>query len=101
MAESKWNVKLFFKTKLNSKCFLLNLAPAQQAGAQQPRAQRPRAQPDPLWSEVVPARLSAAPPETARLSWPPTKNIGLNSTVLTGWLEDRPELSWAADREAV
>ena len=68
--------------------------------AQQPRAQSPPP-PDPLWSEVVPARLSAAPAETARLSWPPTKNIGLNGTVLTGWLEDRPQLGWAADRRAL
>ena len=68
-----------------------------------PPRQRPRIlpQPDPLWSEVVPARLSAAPAETARLSWPPTKNIGLNNTVLTGWLEERPQLGWAADRRAL
>ena len=64
----------------------------------QPRAPPP---PDPLWSEVVPARLSVAPAETARLSWPPTKSIGLNATALTGWLEDRPELGWAADRRAL
>ena len=61
-------------------------------GSQQPR---PRA-PDPLWSEVVPARLRAAPAETARLSWPPAGDVGLNGTALTGWMEQRPEVRWNA-----
>ena len=51
---------------------------------------------------MVPAKLSAAPREAARLSWPPTKQIGLNASALTGWLEERPEVGWAsADRRAL
>ena len=64
---------------------------------------RPRvaAPPDPAWAEVVPARLAAAPAEVARLSWPGTRRLGLNSTVLTGWAEDRPVLRWSADRRSL
>ena len=64
------------------------------AASQQPRPRAPKT--DPLWSEVVPARLSAAPAETARLSWPPAGDVGLNGTALTGWMEERPEVRWNA-----
>ena len=51
---------------------------------------------------MVPSKLSTAPGETAQLSWPPTREIGLNASALTGWLEDRPEVRWAsADRRAL
>ena len=54
------------------------------------------APPDPAWSAVVPSKLSSAPPQLARLSWPGTKDFPPNSTVLTGWVEERPELRYAA-----
>ena len=64
--------------------------------SQQPIPRAPKT--DPLWSEVVPARLSTAPAETARLSWPPAGDVGLNGTALTGWMEERPEVRWNAGR---
>lgn len=53
-----------------------------------------------LWTEVVPAKLSLAPPQAAKLRWPRFQP-GLNDTMMTGQMALRPVVRWDRDSSAL
>ena len=49
------------------------------------------------WTQVVPSKLASPPAQLARLQWP-RFSPGVGDTMLTGQMEDRPQVTWSGGR---
>ena len=54
--------------------------------------------PDPIWTGIVPEKLSVAPEQFAEIRWP-GRLVGANGTVTTGEVTERPRVSWEGSEE--